>query len=921
MALGTPARADIELGGKPVPRDKFIVYLFIGHSNMDGHAKVRDNAPSDRAWRYDNKTGAWNQAKDDGSCVLPFLNRLCEAYPDCHFGAIKYSVSAATVEARYRREGGTLYEPLIVAAKKAQPDATLGGLVALIGFAEAGDKARAEGFLKQLSGMMAEVREDLAEPSLPLVIGKYEEGARDYRPYKDVVAAALAQVPKTIERSVLVEKEGPYVDGHHYDHEGFRIWTAEALRLIQQENLFPVAAPLRVAIRQPANDARFESGAKVKIVLDAASSEGKVGKLTIVEASRTLAELAAAPYEFTWESPPDGLHRIHATATDDKGNQARSVSVMVAVGDLPEALIVPGPTGMSAADYAVKARVEAMGYLVAVRNADEVQRKDWAGKDVVLLPSSCHAQGVRKFARAPVPVVVWNNFSPQLRLGDAATGGITAAGGDGDVTVADKTLAGELAGRRKVLATGLPMRWLSPAAGGTVVAHLADDARKAAVMAFESGDDLTPSFKAPNRRVSMFMTDGAVAQLTDDGWKLFDSAVKWAAAGKPLPAALADQREQYDAWPADTRGLVFLWEDGAKPNRILTEGKPARVCHVAPAGLATYGPQFQMDTAGGSFAPEDADEALLDACRKSNEFTFEAVITPRGPQAAEARIAAFSSGTASCNFALSLAGGQLVLNLRTDEFAGSGARGAVGAIRDSRPSHVLVSCGKGATTCYINGRKAVAFAFDSLRTWEKQSLILGDEHGGGRNFRGMIEGLAIYSRCMDEDEAQSRWELYSQRLAARRAPPRVDVLATLVKASRPTDPPDTYKRCLVVNEYQVQQVLAGTLNEKRIQVVHWATLDGRHVEDIVGRQAGQTCQIVLEPLECHPQLEQEERNNELDAFDEPMFYDVTRLSPPLPSTAPATRPAKAPAAKAASKPAKAATRPSAAAASASAPSS
>ncbi len=879
-----PACADVQLGDQKVPRERFVAYIFIGHSNMDGHARVRDNPPNARAWRYDRATQSWVPATDDGSPIMPFLNRMCEAFPDYHIGAIKWSISAATIARRYRRATGDLHGPLIAAANQEKQRCTLGGVIAMIGFVEAGDEQRASDFLGQVKGMVAEFREDLREPDLPFLIGKYEDGARDNRGFKQIVREAIYQVPKSIPRSAVIDKDGPYCDGHHYNVEGQRIWAHEAARLIVERRLFPFAPPVRVALTGPRDNQSFQRGAPVTLTAQADSEEGKIAEVAFLNEDQRLGAVNRPPFEFVWKDAPEGIHHLRATASDDKSNAARSTAVTVAVGDVPLALMVPGSTALSAAEEAVRRRMEALGYLVRVVDDDEATAKHAEGTAVVLIPASCHGLAVRKFHASPAPVVIWNNFCPELRIATPTSGAIAPEMDSVRIADPKHPLAGGLTGTVKVYRRPLQMRWNNPNAYTQIPATLVGEPHKGAIYAYETGAPLPRlEGRAVNRRVALFMCQAAGSQLTEAGWKLFDAAVRWAAAGKPLDKMtreeLAKVAHRYDTWPANRTGLVFLWENGAEPNRVAKPEGGTRLCEATPRGRAAYGRFWQMDVSGGSFVADGAAAALLEACKRGNQFSVEATITPAvGKQAEETRIVSFSSGKDSCNFALGYDGSSLTFRLRTSRTGPAGAGGQFTEISAGKPSHVVMACFPGSIRVYVNGQSVgTIFNFTGdLSTWEKQHLIFGDDWTGGADWRGRIEGIAIYGRGMSVDEARERYELYTRRLADRKPAPRVAVLATLKKTSRPPDPPDAYPRSLVMNLYRVKKVVEGTCAQPDILVAQWATLDGKPQPRVRGRTAGRDYPLLLEPFEAHPELESEERNNETGRIDLPVYYDLER---------------------------------------------
>ena len=104
-----PARAGAEkpgvmLGGKFVPRDKFLVFFLFGDSNTDGAGFqwYKDDWRSERAWHFSGRDKKWLPAQPGtphsmdskfnsplGSVGFPFVKNLAQTYPDYHFGIVK----------------------------------------------------------------------------------------------------------------------------------------------------------------------------------------------------------------------------------------------------------------------------------------------------------------------------------------------------------------------------------------------------------------------------------------------------------------------------------------------------------------------------------------------------------------------------------------------------------------------------------------------------------------------------------------------------------------------------------------------------------------------------------------------------------------------------------------------------------------
>jgi hypothetical protein len=335
-------------------------------------------------------------------------------------------------------------------------------------------------------------------------------------------------------------------------------------------------------------------------------------------------------------------------------------------------------------------------------------------------------------------------------------------------------------------------------------------------------------------------------------------------------------------WPGSTDGLVFLWHDASRANQIAAPGgKGGRTCRAAARGLARYGRFHDMDLAGGAFVAEGVNEALLAACRESHQLTVEAVITPdRAKQDGPARIVTFSRDASSRNFTLGQQGDKLVVRLRTPRNGanGSNVQPELCRLKAGRAHHVIVAYRPGLTVCYLDGRQVASTKAvrGDFRNWEPQRLLFGDEWDGGRDWAGRLEGIAVYSRCVGADEARRKAEAYRRRLARRKPVERLVVLGECIE----TTPTPTlksihpYRRCLAVYTYAVRKVLQGKCGHKKIQVAHWVILGGKPLG--FERKRGQTCKLVLEPFDDHPQLQAERLVMEQDEFDLPMYYDVQR---------------------------------------------
>jgi hypothetical protein len=163
-----------------------------------------------------------------------------------------------------------------------------------------------------------------------------------------------------------------------------------------------------------------------------------------------------------------------------------------------------------------------------------------------------------------------------------------------------------------------------------------------------------------------------------------------------------------------------------------------------------------------------ADEALLSACRRTNELTIEArLATADNNQTGPARIVSFSTDPYHRNFTLGQERDQLVLRLRTTRTGENGMppETRLGTVKPRQPVHVLVTYRNGELIGYLNGQPAARSAAvrGDFSNWTPQHLLLGDEWQQARHWQGWIERVAIYCRFMGSEEARRRYELSEGR--------------------------------------------------------------------------------------------------------------------------------------------------------------
>lgn len=340
------------------------------------------------------------------------------------------------------------------------------------------------------------------------------------------------------------------------------------------------------------------------------------------------------------------------------------------------------------------------------------------------------------------------------------------------------------------------------------------------------------------------------------------------------------------AWPARTDGLVFVFETADQQNLAgPTAGSSVRTYRAKPRAMARLDRHHAMVVAGGAFVVDpEVNPALLAACRRSNELTLEASLTSdRLDQGGPARIVSFSSDASNRNFTLGQQDERLVMRLRTPKTGrnGTNPQTYLCALRAGVTHHVVVTYRPGVMQCYLDGKEILRSdrVGGDFSNWSPHHLVFGDEHSGGRDWAGTLEGVAIYNRVLPPEEVKLNAQTYAAIRRGRPAVPRIRLVARLTRKSGVPTPAEIkpYRQGLAVLEYQVEAVLAGALEEKSILAAQWAIMDGE-VLDVRDTPEGARFSLVLEPYEDNRQLAalfcRDDFTSEADLFRK-RYYVVT----------------------------------------------
>jgi hypothetical protein len=264
----------VTIGGTTVPKEKVIVFLHVGHSNMAGRAvdppELHDfnyvSVP--RMWSY-AKGGVWKPAVEPlspdnvtmghagpGMSILHAAQTIAPS--DVYVVSIGHGQSGDTGGfCRNFRKGGLFYSIVMDAALELKGKVTFGGIWGMFGTSEFADMAHSSTFGQCLTGVVTDMRTDLGMPNLPVLLGDWEAGAMGkFLPTTVFAQSIIAQIHSTaaaVQPAAVIPTDGLAIqnpdpaagtDGvHHYNFAGHKGWGERGITLLKMSGWAPWSIP------------------------------------------------------------------------------------------------------------------------------------------------------------------------------------------------------------------------------------------------------------------------------------------------------------------------------------------------------------------------------------------------------------------------------------------------------------------------------------------------------------------------------------------------------------------------------------------------------------------------------------------------------------------------------------------------------
>lgn len=257
----TPPATSAPVVVTPPAKDQFDIYLLMGQSNMQGRdtrtlASQKDN-PHILALNADNQ---WVIARDPmfppagrikpgRGPGIPFALAMLKADPNVTIGLVPCAVGGTPL--RRWVKGGDLYENAVKQAKLAARFGVIKGVLWHQGESDTTTQENADTYEARLTQMFQDLRQDLGQPALPIVVGQLGDflalTPKQY-PYLDTVRAAIQHIPTVLSYVGYADSAGlgDRGDKLHFSAEAQETFGARYAKAMQE--LQKVQTPLRIVI-------------------------------------------------------------------------------------------------------------------------------------------------------------------------------------------------------------------------------------------------------------------------------------------------------------------------------------------------------------------------------------------------------------------------------------------------------------------------------------------------------------------------------------------------------------------------------------------------------------------------------------------------------------------------------------------------
>jgi hypothetical protein len=257
---GPPATvvAGVDINGVRVPREKALVFIHYGHSNMAGHG---ENPAELRPFFYDTDPRLWSYrgggrfvpakeptapdstASGAGPGMAWLRTAAAAAAPGYTFISIARGRGSATT-ADYLK-GGLYYSSFMDRAVELKGKVTFAGVFVMLGITDRHMPLEEQGgFADRSAQIIADLRADLGEPDLPVLHSDYEVTATGTlslaTDYARRIRPLILSLPDRIPNLAIIPCDGITLeDDHHFTLAGHKLWVERGVQIMIDRGWFP----------------------------------------------------------------------------------------------------------------------------------------------------------------------------------------------------------------------------------------------------------------------------------------------------------------------------------------------------------------------------------------------------------------------------------------------------------------------------------------------------------------------------------------------------------------------------------------------------------------------------------------------------------------------------------------------------------
>jgi len=283
-----------------VPKEKFIVFIVVGHSNVAGRAldskinystDILSHFHLDELFRGEAHPRCWNYWIHDGfnnfhpelhHTFIPAVEKIhagsklsldrngpsvailkafAQRYPDYHFGVIHNANRIAQLKTHYvdnqPLEGQYLLSQLKEAIASLKGKVSFGGVITNFGAIEKGSESLANNHDKHMVEFANILRAETGNPNLPFLVSGYEMGAKgEWAPssgYLPTIVKKIENIPSILSNSYVVDGHWTthfnkmfFQDGHHLNNWGMVEWANRIVATALSHNILPRSIPVDI---------------------------------------------------------------------------------------------------------------------------------------------------------------------------------------------------------------------------------------------------------------------------------------------------------------------------------------------------------------------------------------------------------------------------------------------------------------------------------------------------------------------------------------------------------------------------------------------------------------------------------------------------------------------------------------------------